>query len=224
MSKQGFLKSFVQRNRKLTRKQQMLLENTRLLIKNFKTIKSNLGNYQNINLDIGFGKGEYLIDLAINNPNDLFIGAEPFLSGVLNVLNISEKYELHNIKVFNDDVRILLTEITEEFFNKIYILFPDPWPKARHHKRRIINPYLLNEAFKILKKNGQIHIITDSDDYALWIEELFANDTRFKNLTDQNKIPISSLNTSFFKKAQLQKNNINVFAFCKNSIATQDPI
>lgn len=212
---QKFLKSFVQRNRKLTRKQESLLNNTKFLINDFSLVLKDKNLYENINLEIGFGKGDFLINLARNTPDDLFIGSEPYLSGVLNVLQTSIQNNISNIRVFKDDIRLLLLQIKEEIFNKIFILFPDPWPKARHNKRRIINDYLINEIFRLLKKNGQLHIVTDSDDYSEWINDLFEQDQRFKQLSENLRLTTDNLNTSYHIKSKEKKNKVHVFAFCK---------
>lgn len=215
MTSTKFLKSFVQRNRKLSRKQEILLNNTNFLIKNFDDIKIETKKHAKINLEIGFGKGEFLLNIAKKNPEELYVGCEPFISGVINVLQTADKENINNIQVFNDDVRLLLTQIKEESLDKVYILFPDPWPKARHNKRRVINSYLLNEIFRLLKQNGKLHLVTDSDDYSLWIEELFNNDRRFKVISETDKLKTSDLNTSYYRKSQEKKNQIHIFGFCK---------
>lgn len=212
MTDKKFLKSFVQRNRKLSRKQEILLNNTNYLVKDFVAINT---DHRKINLEIGFGKGEFLLNNAQNNPDELFIGCEPFLSGVINVLQTADKHNLSNIRVFNDDVRILLTQIKQDIFDKVYILFPDPWPKAKHNKRRVINGYLLDEIFRLLKNNGQLHIVTDSDDYSEWINDLFAEENRFKIMPQNEQIQISDLNTSYYKKSQEKKNQIHIYGFYK---------
>lgn len=212
MTATKFLKSFVQRNRKLSRKQEILLNNTNYLVKDFAAINT---DHRKINLEIGFGKGEFLLNNAQNNPDELFIGCEPFLSGVINVLQTADKHNLSNIRVFNDDVRILLTQIKQDIFDKVYILFPDPWPKAKHNKRRVINSYLLDEIFRLLKNNGQLHIVTDSDDYSEWINDLFAEENRFKIMPQNEQIQISDLNTSYYKKSQEKKNQIHIYGFYK---------
>lgn len=212
MTATKFLKSFVQRNRKLSRKQEILLNNTNYLVKDFAEINT---DHKKTNLEIGFGKGEFLLNNAQNNPNELFVGCEPFLSGVINVLQTADKHNISNIRVFNDDVRILLTQIKQDVFDKVYILFPDPWPKAKHNKRRVINSYLLDEIFRLLKNNGQLHIVTDSDDYSEWINDLFTVENRFTIMPQNEQIQIRDLNTSYYKKSQEKKNQIHIYGFYK---------
>ena len=131
-------------------------------------------------LEIGFGNGEHLRDLAINNPNAVIIGAEPFANGVAALLsaitNESDNTvidEYKNIRVHPDDVRILLhsPEFTSVKFAQIWVLHPDPWPKARHEKRRLLNHDFLNLLSTYLANDGEIIIGTDHWEYYDWIIE-----------------------------------------------------
>ena len=131
-------------------------------------------------LEIGFGNGEHLRDLAISNPESIIIGAEPFANGVAALLSamttesdniIMEQYK--NIRIHPDDVRLLLHD--EKFqdikFNEIWVLHPDPWPKARHEKRRLLNHEFLDLLSEHLSKSGKIIIGTDHWEYYDWIVE-----------------------------------------------------
>ena len=134
----------------------------------------NIQNADNLILEIGFGAGEHLRDLAIRNPNQVIIGAEPFMNGVASLLsaitNDSDVIlpEYSNIRVWADDVRIFLRE-TNLQFNEIWILHPDPWPKAKHEKRRLLSHEFLNMLGERLNTNGQIIIGTDHHEYFDWI-------------------------------------------------------
>ncbi|MDR0967587.1 MAG: tRNA (guanine-N7)-methyltransferase [Rickettsiales bacterium] len=129
-------------------------------------------------LEIGFGAGEHLMYLAQHNPDKIIIGAEPFINGVASLLaNITDaqnlvKNEYKNIRIYPDDVRKFFIENKNFSPEKIYILHPDPWPKARHEKRRLLN----TEFIKLLLTHSgaglkEIIIATDHLDYASWIEE-----------------------------------------------------
>ena len=129
-------------------------------------------------LEIGFGAGEHLLDLAMTNPDSIVIGAEPYINGVASLLSSMTttenaiKDEYKNIKIWPDDVRKLLSRSDINFnFSKIFILHPDPWPKARHEKRRLLNAEFLNLLSNKLKPDGQIIIGTDHHDYYDWIKE-----------------------------------------------------
>ena len=144
------------------------------LIKNIlPTIAPNKSEHADI-LEIGFGAGEHLRTLAIQNPGKIIIGAEPFINGIAALLssicdetdNIMSDYK--NIRIFPDDVRLMLND--EKFnFSEIWILHPDPWPKARHEKRRLLNSDFLNILANSLANNGKIIIGTDHWEYYDWI-------------------------------------------------------
>lgn len=171
------LRTFGRRHgKKLSNRKQWLMKNLLPQI----NVKSDVYGTKPEILEIGFGNGEHLRDLAINNPNSIIIGAEPFANGVAALLSaitnesdnaILNKYK--NIRVHPDDVRILLHSADFESvkFFQIWILHPDPWPKARHEKRRLLNADFLNLLSKHLSKNGQIIIGTDHWEYYDWIIE-----------------------------------------------------
>ena len=128
-------------------------------------------------LEIGFGAGEHVRDLAHNNPDKIIIGAEPFMNGVASLLSAitDEKSnrvldEYKNIRIWADDVRDFLRK-TESKFSQIWVLHPDPWPKARHEKRRLLSAEFLNMLSKYLSDNGEIIIGTDHWEYFDWILE-----------------------------------------------------
>ena len=128
-------------------------------------------DYEKIILEIGFGNGENTYFLASKNPNALIVGSEVYLSGIGSLLNNIAKNSLKNIKIFDQDVRELLFKLPNKIFDEIYIICPDPWPKARHHKRRLIKHDFLKILAKVLKKNGTAYISTDWENYAESIEE-----------------------------------------------------
>ena len=128
-------------------------------------------DYEKIILEIGFGNGENTSFLALKNPNALIVGSEVYLSGIGSLLNNIAKNSLKNIKIFDQDVRELLFKLPNRIFDEIYIICPDPWPKARHHKRRLIKHDFLKILAKVLKKNGTAYISTDWQNYAESIEE-----------------------------------------------------
>jgi tRNA (guanine-N7-)-methyltransferase len=128
-------------------------------------------------LEIGFGAGEHVRDLAHNNPDKIIIGAEPFMNGVASLLSaitddktnrVLDEYK--NIRIWADDVRDFLRQ-TKSKFEQIWVLHPDPWPKARHEKRRLLSAEFLNTLSKYLSDNGEIVIGTDHWEYFDWILE-----------------------------------------------------
>lgn len=127
-------------------------------------------------LEIGFGAGEHLRALATQNPNKIIIGAEPFVNGVAALLSAicdeknQVKDEYKNIRIWADDVRLMLSNKNFKF-TEIWILHPDPWPKARHEKRRLLSAEFLNILSQHLGPGGKIIIGTDHWGYYDWICE-----------------------------------------------------
>ena len=128
-------------------------------------------------LEIGFGAGEHVRDLAITHPEKIVIGAEPFMNGVASLLSaitdaktnrIFDEY--NNIRIWADDVRDFLRK-TNSKFEQIWVLHPDPWPKARHEKRRLLSAEFLNTLSEYLSDTGEIIIGTDHWEYFDWILE-----------------------------------------------------
>lgn len=124
-------------------------------------------------IEIGFGGGEHLCRQALNHPDIDFIGCEPFVNGVGSLLSQIADYTLRNIKVFPNDARFLLTALPSSSVDKIFLLFPDPWPKNRHSKRRFVQKETIQEIHRLLKPTGEWRIATDHAGYASWVEEQF---------------------------------------------------
>jgi tRNA (guanine-N7-)-methyltransferase len=124
---------------------------------------------ENVIFEIGFGGGENIAYQAINNPNAICIGCEPFINGVANLLSKIAAENITNIKIFNDDAKILLNAMPDKLISKTFILFPDPWPKNRHHSRRIVNMENLLLIRQKMKTAGEIIIATDNPGYLDWV-------------------------------------------------------
>lgn len=117
-------------------------------------------------LEIGFGGGEHLAAQAAAHPEVGLIGCEPFVGGVARLLWLIETQELTNIRLFTDDARLLMQALSEGCLERIFVLFPDPWPKTRHHKRRIVNPSTAAEFVRLLRPGGEVRLATDDMGYA----------------------------------------------------------
>ena len=120
-------------------------------------------------LEIGFGGGEHLLWQAQANPGIGFIGCEPFQDGVVKVLSAIGEQRLANMGLHADDARPLLRRLPEASIGRVFILFPDPWPKARHHKRRLVSAATVSELARIMRAGAELRIATDDGDYARWI-------------------------------------------------------
>jgi tRNA (guanine-N7-)-methyltransferase len=119
-------------------------------------------------LEIGFGGGEHLAAQAARRPDVLFIGAEPFQNGVASALRHIEAKALTNVRLHDGDARELLTRLPDASLERVFILFPDPWPKARHHKRRLLQTEVARELARVLKPGGRLRFASDWADYVDW--------------------------------------------------------
>lgn len=115
-------------------------------------------------LEVGFGGGEHLAEQAAANPDVGLIGCEPYVNGVARLLSLIENVD--NVRVVIDDARLLLKALPAGSLEKIFVLFPDPWPKVRHHKRRIVNPETVADMARLLKPGGELRLATDIMSYA----------------------------------------------------------
>lgn len=119
-------------------------------------------------VEIGFGRGEHLAAQAAANPEVNFIGCEPFINGVAGLLAHMEDGDLTNVRVFAEDARYLLPSLPDAAVDRLFLLFPDPWPKKRHNKRRFISDENLDEIARVLVDGGEFRFATDHMDYCRW--------------------------------------------------------
>ena len=119
-------------------------------------------------LEIGFGGGEHLAHRAQESPRTGFIGCEPFINGMVKLLGEVEARDLRNIRLWDEDASLLLPRLPEAAFGRIYLLYPDPWPKRRNRKRRFVSPDNLAAIARLLKPGGTFHFASDIDDYVGW--------------------------------------------------------
>ena len=125
-------------------------------------------------LEIGFGGGEHLAAQAARRPDVLFIGAEPFQNGVASALRHIDEAGLTNVRVHDGDARELLAHMPDASLERIFVLFPDPWPKARHHKRRLLQADTAAELARVLKVGGRLRFASDWANYVDWSLELLS--------------------------------------------------
>ncbi len=119
-------------------------------------------------IEIGFGGGEHLAFQAATRPEVGFIGCEPFVNGLVGLFAQIRDQKLSNIRVFDDDARLLLAALPESSISRVFILFPDPWPKKRHHKRRIVSPAILDRLAACLEDNAELRFASDDALYVRW--------------------------------------------------------
>lgn len=120
-------------------------------------------------LEIGFGSGEHLAEQARNNPAVGLIGCEPFINGVASLVRTVEAEAIANVRIHADDARAVLDALPDSSVERCFILFPDPWPKRRHHGRRIVSPETLRQLARILTDGGVLRLASDHSEYVRWM-------------------------------------------------------
>ncbi len=130
-------------------------------------------------LEIGFGKGEFLLARAMAEPDTGFIGAEPYLNGVVALVDAMLAAGVTNIRIHPDDARDLLERLRPASLDAVYLIHPDPWPKRRHAKRRFVNPENLDLVTRVLKPGGRFLVVSDDPVYQRWTAIVMANRADF---------------------------------------------
>lgn len=120
-------------------------------------------------LEIGFGGGEHLATLAARHRDISFMGCEPFINGMASLLVAIEREQLDNVRILMDDARLLLAALPDRSLDRVHILFPDPWPKKRHNRRRIVSPAVLDQLARTMKPGAMLRLATDHEDYGVWM-------------------------------------------------------
>ena len=212
----NFKNYFSSRNRSLTKDQKSILDSyqKKLSLESFCELEQ-LNEYENISLEIGFGTGDILLHNALNFPKNLFVGIEYYKKGIAQLLLNTEKHNLKNIRLFYGDAFNYLNLAKTNYLNEILIMFPDPWPKRRHWKRRIINKYSVNEISRILKSNGKALFFTDNRGLAYWGLRHFILNEDFNWEIDMPSNCRNKINTYPTSRYELKafENNINPYYF-----------
>lgn len=171
-------------------------------------------------LEIGFGNGAHLAAQALQNPSIGFIGAEVFLNGISALSHIMDQENIQNIRIFPDDARDLLTLLPESSITKSFILFPDPWPKARHHKRRFIQKETLDRLSFILKDRGTLCLASDDPGLSNWmLEKTWSHDAfqwAAKSRKDWEEVPTGWISTRYEQKARQEGRTPKYLLFERN--------
>ena len=206
-------KSFVLRRGRITSNQKNALDTLwdRYVLKEGEYIDSFLSDKHSV-LDIGFGAGETTTYLAKNMPNSSILGAEVYLSGIGSTLSRSNEEKLTNIKILNSDIVPFLEEkISDCSFDLVLMFYPDPWPKRKHHKRRLFQEGFINLIQKKLRKDGIFYFKTDWNHYYEEAKKLPFEKKKWKVLDEgQLDILLQELpETSFEKKALKAKRDLN---------------
>ncbi|MGH1462577.1 MAG: tRNA (guanosine(46)-N7)-methyltransferase TrmB [Neptuniibacter sp.] len=187
------VKSFVLRAGRMTEGQQKSMESVwpqmGLNLENgMLNLADVFGREAPVVLEIGFGMGDSLIEMAKDQPEKNYIGIEVHRPGVGRILSNAEKADLSNIRVFCDDaIEVLAQCIPDESLDCIQLFFPDPWHKKRHHKRRIVQPEFAQTLRKKLKVGGVFHMATDWENYAEHMMEVMSAAEGYQNVAGESK-------------------------------------
>ena len=215
-SKKKFLPLFYKKKlrRPLSKKQKKLLQFT---LQKFLFEKKIVNNKKF--LEIGFGYGENLIHLSKNNSDTAIIGCEVYEPGIANLVEKIEIEKLKNIYIYPKNIFSLFDNLQKNSFQKVFILYPDPWPKKKHFKRRLISEILLEKIHEILKKNGLIFISTDSTDYLNLILFKFFLNKNFlwvnKKIANCYKRPKELIESKYERKGIIKSNKKYFLKFKK---------
>ena len=184
-----------------------------------KTFKNKIKKFEAFNLEIGFGVGENIFAQSVKNDKDLFLGCDPYLSGSFNLKKEIKTFGLRNLFFTNLDFLELFKFLKKTIFTKKVILFPDPWPKKRHKKRRLINSYFVSLLELISFEKTKIIVATDHEDYLNQILYEFYKSKSFELSTEvigsevYNCFNISL--TKYYKKAKKINKRVYVLLFEK---------
>jgi tRNA (guanine-N7-)-methyltransferase len=122
-------------------------------------------------LEVGFGAGEHLVWQAEQHPGIGLIGCEPYLNGVAKCLAQIERAGVTNIRLFTDDARLVMAALPDRSLSRAFVLFPDPWPKTRHHKRRFVQRESLDRLAELMLPGSELRLATDDPSYLPWMVE-----------------------------------------------------
>ncbi len=178
-------------------------------------------------LEIGFGSGEHLAHQAQSHPEIGFLGAEPFINGVATLLSVMERDGIDNILLLNDDVRLLLNKIAPGSLGRVFILHPDPWPKTRHHKRRLFSHETLDTLARLMKPGALLRFASDDMKYIRWALEIIGRRDDFawqvEGPADWRNRPDDAVETRYEAKALKQGKRCVYLNFLRTDAPAAEP-
>ena len=206
---QKYLRSFGRvKGHKLSQVQESLINDF------LPSIKPNLDRLsKRIWFEIGFGNGEHIMDLIAGKNDEVsIIGCEPYINGSVKAIKFIKDNDIANVYIYNGDARDLLEKLNNKSVEKFFILFPDPWPKKRHYKRRIISKSIIELLISKLSDNGSITIATDHIGYSKWISEILQDfNYKYKFLQQYEDCSEEGILTRYCSKALARGEKINLF-------------
>ena len=213
MQSQDRLKSFVLRKGRITSNQQRAIDSLwdKYIVDSTEELKNILPKTHPI-LDIGFGSGETTAFISKQKPETFVLGAEVYLSGIGSLLSKASEDSLENIRILNSDIAPFLEEkVSDNFFELILMFYPDPWPKRKHHKRRLINKDFIDLLNSKIRPEGIFYFKTDWSHYFQEVQKIVSKDKKWAVLEkkDLKNYLIDLPQTSFESKALVAKRELN---------------
>lgn len=173
-------------------------------------------------LEVGMGGGEHFIAQAQAHPDVHLVGFEPFQNGMARTLTAIRENDLQNVSVTLDDARPYLARMTDGAFSRAFILYPDPWPKRRHWKRRIISARFVAELARLLRPGGELRFVSDIPHYQQWALWRILQDGRFEwraeCADDWRKAPADHVTTKYEQKALRENRTPAYLLFTRKSV------
>jgi tRNA (guanine-N7-)-methyltransferase len=168
-------------------------------------------------LEIGFGGGEHLAGQAAAHPGVGIIGCEVFLNGVASLVRHVADQTLTNVRIFDEDARLLLPALPDRCLSRVFLLFPDPWPKARHAKRRFVGPHNLATLARLMKPGAELRVASDHPVYIGWTLEQVPPHPAFAwtplGPEDWRRAPADHMRTRYEQKAEKEGRKPAFFRF-----------
>lgn len=174
------------------------------------------GNMNKTALEIGFGEGEFIAETASVNPTWNFIGIEVKYYRCQKAVKLVRNKNLHNVKLVHCEASVGIQEIFKNYtIDKVYINFPDPWPKERHIKHRLINDVFITQLHRIMKTGAELEFVTDSEDYIYHTIRFFRKYDGFSNITSGRQLDPDRPTTRFNEEFKLMNKKIRYLFYRK---------
>ena len=148
-------------------------------------LASIFGDEREVWFEVGFGAGEHLVWQAEQHPHVGLIGCEPYINGVAKCLAHIERAGVTNVRLFADDARLVMNALPERSLSRVFVLFPDPWPKTRHHRRRFVQRSTLDLLAPLMKPGAELRLATDDPSYLPWMVEHACTHPAFEWLAER---------------------------------------
>lgn len=169
-----------------------------------------------LTLEIGFGGGEHLATLAKQEPQGSFIGCEPFVNGVASMLQHIDDEAIANIRIYPGDARLLIDRLPDASVTRCYLLFPDPWPKARHAERRFICAENLRRFDRVIAPGGTLTTATDDAKLAAWTDDILRKSETLV-LEYRSETPPAGWIPTRYEQKGLQAGRKPVYCVCRKA-------